>query len=194
MTTNSALDNMLNESKQLISQKIDKIIRKSREKVSKSFDKSLSPNNSFVISKTLVRDKVHDPITGHIKQYSVPRNRPLSLGNKKPIVISGKINDHSPPRTAYISYRDDKPKQKPINPLTMQTKESFHKRSVSSALENTSFVPKSSSSVSSARQEFKDSPNYEARSPSPSNELNYSLNAVKILKGQGIHFQKSNIF
>ncbi|CAG9319341.1 unnamed protein product [Blepharisma stoltei] len=168
--------------------KIKKIIKKAKDKKKKLRD-PLHREISLIISKTLVKDKIHDPITGTIKQYNIDRSRPLSLGNKKAPIISGKINEFSPPRSAYVSARDDKCHQKTINPITGETKESFHTRSISYEEDKFSPPKSAASTVSSA--------NFETfsinRSPSP---VDYSsmFNSKKILKGMGAHYQKSNVF
>ncbi|CAG9334636.1 unnamed protein product [Blepharisma stoltei] len=171
------------DKKKTMRNKISKIIDNAKDKKKRFYDSfQIKPERSLIISKTLIRDKVHDPITGIIKEYKIDRARIFSLGNKKPISITGKINEFSPPRYSYLSTRNDKCHQKAINPLTGETKESFHPRSIS--YHNHQFyTPKSASSASYTNLKLKALPEYTSL-----------FNSQKIYKGMGIHLQKSSIF
>lgn len=91
---------------------------------SASMDLSLggSPGRSpSRLAKTVPKTVMSDPITGAVRNIPASRQRIQSLGNQRPVFVSGKINDAPPPHSVFAeqpNFGKKVPRKVFFNPLT----------------------------------------------------------------------------
>lgn len=89
-----------------------------------SLDLSLggSPGRSpSRLAKTVPKTVMSDPITGAVRNIPASRQRIQSLGNQRPVYVSGKINDAPPPHSVFAeqpNFGKKIPRKVFFNPLT----------------------------------------------------------------------------
>ena len=73
------------------------------------------------LAKTIPKTTLTDPITGAVRNIPGSRQRIHSLGNQRPVYISGKINDSPPPPSVFAeqpNFGKKVPRKVFFNPLT----------------------------------------------------------------------------
>jgi hypothetical protein len=87
-----------------------------------SFDFGGSPGRSpSRLAKTVPKTVMSDPITGAVRNIPASRQRIQSLGNQRPVYVSGKINDAPPPHSVFAeqpNFGKKIPRKVFFNPLT----------------------------------------------------------------------------
>lgn len=73
------------------------------------------------LAKTVPKTVMSDPITGAVRNIPASRQRIQSLGNQRPVYVSGKINDSPPPQSVFgeqPNFGKKIPRKVFFNPLT----------------------------------------------------------------------------